>query len=144
MYLLGSDAFKDLASRDRSRAVFGWLAGARPGPSQLFASVISLGVLAFTIEQQPAPERDHWRRLLAEARRDFAGQGALIDIDAAIAAEWSRLRGLLLHYDDGEEVGDDELLVVATALARDLTLVARREGYHQEIADRTALQLVEP
>ena len=144
MYLLGTDQFGDLASLDQERAVFAWLATATPRRNELFVSVLSIGVLANTIEGKDNPERDNWRRLLSEARRQFNDAGLVIDVDQSIVDVWAALRGLGLDYDDGEAVGDDELLVVATAIARDLTLVTRPEAYHQKIADRTTLKLVEP
>lgn len=144
MYLLSTDEFCDLASRDESRAIFPWLDRVKPGRHELFVSVISLGVVADTVEAEATLTRGHWRRLLSEARRQFAERGCLIDVDPSIVDFWAGLRGLGLNYDDGDQVGDDALLVVATAIARDLTLVARLERYLEEIADRTTLKLVEP
>lgn len=144
MYLLATEQFADLTSRDANRPIARWLKTAAPGRIELFISVISIGVVADSIEDQPSPDRGNWRRLLSEARRQFADHGCIIDVDQAVAEAWAGLRGIRLNYDDGEPVGDDMLLVVATAIARDLTLVTERQAFHDEIADRTTLKIVEP
>jgi predicted nucleic acid-binding protein len=144
MFLLGSDTFRDLASRDRSRKVFIWLTATHPGQSQLFASAISVGVVAYSVEQLPSTDRDHWRRLLSQARRQFENEGGILDVNAQDALEWARLREFDLRHDNGDEVGDDDLLVIAAAISRDLTLVTVREAYHEQIVQGTALSLLEP
>ena len=149
MYLLSTQVLADLVSRDPDRKVFGWLARARPSGSELFASVISFGIVASSIEDLPKHGRGEWRRLLQEGRRPFLEQGTLIDVDLPIVDTWAAsLRGLqLLEADDGGEgaaLGDDERLVIATAIARRLTLVAPPEPYLDALCDRTALAVVAP
>jgi hypothetical protein len=41
-------------------------------------------------------------------------------------------------------VGEDERLVIATAIARGLTYVSRRRAYLDEICERTKLTVVTP
>jgi predicted nucleic acid-binding protein len=144
VYLLGADQFQEVASRDRDRAIFKWLATSAPGRNDVFVSVLAIGILSHSIEDLDNPERDNWRRRVSEARQQFNATGSVIDVDQSIVDVWATLRGLSFNYDDGEPVGDDELLIVATAIARDLTLVTQVQGYHREIADRTTLKLVEP
>ena len=66
MYLLDSQQVMDLLSRDSTRQIFEWLAETEPRQTDLFVSIISVGQIADTIEQMPARERNHWRRLLNE------------------------------------------------------------------------------
>ena len=146
MYLLDSQQVMDLLSRDRTRPVFEWLAEAKPRQTDLFVSIISLGQIADTIEEMAPNERNHWRRLLQEGRRDFEEQGSLIDVDAAIVDAWQAgLRGRHLGDipDADEELGEDDRLIVATAIARDYALVTYGSPVFSEIAQRTSLTLVE-
>ena len=69
MYLLDSQQVMDLLSRDSTRQIFEWLAETEPRQTDLFVSIISVGQIADTIEQMPARERNHWRRLLNEITR---------------------------------------------------------------------------
>ena len=113
MYLLSTAALGDLVSRDEARPVFGWLNANRPGATELFASVVSFGIVASSIEDLPKHDRGEWRRLLQEGRRRF-------------------------------DLGEDERLVIATAIARSLTLVSPARPYLDEICDRTTLTVVNP
>ena len=150
MYLLGSQEFADLTSRDEGRTIFRWLKATPLGSSDLFVSALSIGILANTIEDLPPSERQQWRRLLAAARREFDALGAIIPVDLEIADAWSaHLRGRDLFEEDPitgdrELLGEDTRLIIATAIARNLTLVTRREPYHDEIIDSTTLTVVEP
>jgi predicted nucleic acid-binding protein len=145
--MLNTQCFTDLASRDPDRTITRWLAETRPAGSELFVSVVSLGIVSASIEHLPAAERGAWRRLLAEARRTLLERRALLQVDLDVVDAWSTLRDLEIFEDDGDgpaPVGEDERLVIATAIARDLTLVAARVGYLDVIADATTLKLVEP
>ena len=149
MYLLSTAALGDLVSRDEARPVFGWLNANRPGATELFASVVSFGIVASSIEDLPKHDRGEWRRLLQEGRRRFVEQGTLIDVDLPIIETWaSSLRGLEVmdQAEDGErfDLGEDERLVIATAIARSLTLVSPARPYLDEICDRTTLTVVNP
>jgi predicted nucleic acid-binding protein len=150
MYLLGSQEFADLTSRDEGRTIFQWLKATPLGSSDLFVSALSIGMLANTIEDLPPPEREQWRRLLAAARRQFEALGGIIPVDLEIVDAWSaHLRGRELFEEDPaagyrEMLGEDTRLIIATAIARNLTLVTRREPYHDEIINSSTLTIVEP
>jgi len=146
MYLLDSQQVMDLLSRDESRQIFDWLAEAKPKQTDLFVSIISLGQIADTIEQLPASERNHWRRLLQEGRREFQEAGSLVDVDAAVVDAWqANLRGQHLADIENadEDLGEDDRLIVATAIARNYTLVTAGSPVFSQIAERTSLAIVE-
>jgi len=142
MYLLDSQVVFDLFSRDRDRPIFQWLDEARPSDKQLFISVISLGQIAHAIEELSPQQRNQWRRLFQEGRRVLEDQGSLIDVDMAIVDVWqSSLRGnrLIEVPDAEEELGEDDRLIIATAIARNYVLVTPGSHLIEEVAQRTTL-----
>ena len=150
MYLLGNQQVADLISRDQARPVFGWLAQARPGPNELFVSALSIGQVAHMVESLPAIERGPWRRLLAQGRRSLEAMGSVIDVDLAAVDVWAGgLRGADLIDEDlasGERypLGEDDRLVIATAISRNYSLVTRSTPVLDAIAGFTTLTIVEP
>jgi len=142
MYLLGSDALGQLIGRNRARPVFAWLETAKPTEHQIFASVVSFGVVGDSLEALEEPARGHWRRLHAAAQQQFEQLGNLIDVDMAIVRAWQGLRSLSLQRDAGGDVGVDERLVIATALARGYSLVAPPEAYLAALANQTTLTVI--
>ena len=150
MYLLATREFADLASRDRDRLIFRWLEATKPGEKGLFISAVSVGIVASGIEDLDKHARGAWRRLLAEARRNFVDASGVIDVDLPIVDVWaSELRGLDLIDEDpdtGERwsLSEDERLVLATAIARQLTLVSQPRPYLDEVCERTTLTVVHP
>jgi predicted nucleic acid-binding protein len=150
MYLLGTQEFADLASRDPVRPIVSWLKQVQPSRNDLFISAISVGILHNSVEAMQQQERENWRRQLTQAKRTFAGAGGIIDVSMDIVETWaSSLRGLDLIEEDpttGDKVqlGEDQRLVVATAIRRGYTMVTRRVPYLDEIAISTTLTVVEP
>lgn len=147
MYLLDSQQVMDLLSRDAGRAIFRWIDATKPGRNDLFVSVLSLGQIADTIEHMAPGQRNHWRRLLQEGRRELEEAGSLIDIDMPIVDAWqTNLRGELLADIDGaqEDLPEDDRLIVATAIARNYTLVTASAEVIDKIAERTSLTIMEP
>lgn len=146
MYLLDSQQAMDLLSRDHSRAVFRWLREAEPRQNDLFVSVLSMGQIAQTIEGMAQSGRNHWRRLLQEGRRAFEEAGSIVSVDMAIVEIWQHdLRGAAIadipHADD--ELGEDDRLIIATAIARNCALVTTGSPIFAELLKRTSLTLVE-
>lgn len=146
MYLLDTQQVMDLFSRDQARPVFQWLKETKPGKNDLFVSVLSLGQIAYAIEDMAAAPRNHWRRLYQEGRRNLEDAGSIIDIDAGIVDIWQaslrsdRLAGI---NDANDELGEDDLLIFATAIARGYAFVSKSSLLLQEIATRTTLILIE-
>lgn len=146
MYLLDTQQVMDLFSRDAARPIFQWLEETKPGKSDLFVSVISLGQIAHAIEDMGVTPRNHWRRLYQEGRRDFEEAGGVIDVDAAIVDVWQAgLRGdrLIDVADAEEELGEDDRIIFATAIARGYALVTTGSRQLQDIAERTTLTMIE-
>ena len=147
MYLLDTQILMDLLSKDQSRAVFNWLGTVKPGRNDLFISVLSLGQIAHAIEDMEPADRNHWRRLLQEGRRLFEDAGGVIDVDAAVVDVWrANLRGCLLSDIEtaDEDLGEDDRLIIASAIARGYTLVTESTRAITEIVERTSLTTVEP
>ncbi|MFG1393470.1 PIN domain-containing protein [Xanthobacter agilis] len=146
MYLLDTQQVMDLFSRDEARPIFQWLEETKPGKGDLFVSVISLGQIAHAIEDMSVSPRNHWRRLYQEGRRDFEEAGGVIDVDAAIVDVWQAgLRGDRLIDVAGaeEDLGEDDRLIFATAIARGYALVSSGSRQLQDIAERTTLTMIE-
>lgn len=136
----------DLFSRDETRPIFLWLNEVRPQKSQLFASVISLGQIAQAIENMDPPGRNQWRRLYQEGRRSLEETGGIIDVDVSIVDAWhANLRGSLLDdiSDSDDELGEDDRLILATAIARGYALVCVGSSVFTTISQRTPLAIVE-
>ena len=152
LYLLGSQqGVADLVSRDRARPIAEWLLATRPGRNDLFVSAISLGQVAHMIEAMPTSERQPWRRLLAAARRSWTSQGSIVDIDMSIIDIWAReLRGTRpcgrksRKSGDRFQLGEDDRLVIASAIARGYSLVTQRTELLEKVAQTTTLTIVEP
>jgi predicted nucleic acid-binding protein len=150
MYLLGTQEFTDLASRDTACPIFAWLQEVKPSQTDLFISAISVGILHSSVEALQQQDRENWRRLLAQAKRSFDNAGGIIDVDMGIVETWAgSLRGLDLIEEDPAtggkvQLGEDARLVVATAIRRGYTLVTRRVPYLDDIAISTTLTIVEP
>jgi predicted nucleic acid-binding protein len=144
MYLLNSQVVFDLFSRDENRPIFQWLSESVRDVRQLFVSVISLGQIAHAIEDLPPQDRNNWRRLVQEGRRVLKVRGSLIDIDMDFVDVWeSSLRGnrLVDVADAEEQLGEDDRLIIATAIARNYVLVTPGSRLIEEIAERTTLAI---
>jgi predicted nucleic acid-binding protein len=145
MYLLDTQTLFQLFSRDNTQPVFAWLGETRPGPDDLFLSVVSLGQMGHTIELMPPSERQIWRRLLQEGRREFEDDGGVINVDFAVVDIWqSELRGNLLDPVAGaaDLLGEDDRLVLATAIARGFTLVTPHHPVIEALTGHTSLTAV--
>lgn len=140
MYLLDSQVVMDLFSRDEERSVFSWLKEER---RQIFISVLTIGQLNNTVDDMLEPTtRNHWRRLCQEGARTLEEQGSLIDIDKNIVEIWqANLRGNRLEKipQAGDLLGEDDRLIIATAIARNYTFVTMPSQLISEIAKHTAL-----
>jgi predicted nucleic acid-binding protein len=146
MYLLDTQQVMDLFSRDATRPIFHWLEGSKPRRTDLFVSVISLGQIAQAIEDMDAAKRNHWRRLHQAGSRDLENAGSVIDVDAGIVEVWqANLRGDRLGdlADADDELGEDDRLIFATAIARGYALVTAGSRLLLEIAERTTMTTLE-
>ena len=146
MYLLDTQQLMDLFGRNKDKLIFSWIEMAKPTDAELFVSVVSFGQIAHAIEVMSGGQRSHWRRLFQEGRRRLEELGSVIEIDGAIIDVWqSALRGYHLADIVGaeEEYGEDDRLIIATAIARNYALVTEGDRVLAEISDHTTLTLIE-
>jgi predicted nucleic acid-binding protein len=147
MYLLDTQQVMDLFGRNQDKPIFAWLAKTQLAETDLFVSVISLGQIAHAVEDMDSQQRNQWRRLVQEGRRKLEELGSIIDVDGAIVEVWqSDLRGDRIGDIEGgdENYGEDDRLIIATAIARGYALVTEGDRVLTEIAERTTLTLIEP
>lgn len=143
MYLLDTQQLLDLFSERQDRPIFAWLTQARPGQNGLFASVVSLGILAHGVERLAPSDRSHWRRLYQEGRRKLEDQGGIVFVDYAVVDAWQgALRADAFIPPNGKSIGEDQRLVYATAIARNLTLVTAASPVIDQLTRDTAMTAV--
>lgn len=105
---------------------------------EIHVSTISLAQALAAIEQTEPPERDAHR----EALRGYLGMvrsfANLVAFEEQAAMRWCALkpRAFRMTTPSGKEVwmSDATLMVVATAIALNLTLVEPAQAYHGEVA----------
>jgi hypothetical protein len=117
MFLLDTMVISENFKRYSFPAVIDWLRARTP--ETIFVSVITFGEIAAGLEKQRMTDTDAFGRLAAwldETRRDYAAR--TIQINTDVAVRWGRLYTQLKRR-------DTDLLLAATALAFDLTLVTR-------------------
>ena len=98
------------------------------GEDGLSISVITLGELLDGIYYGTDPLR-HLRGF-----RDFLEFVAVVNVDESIMARFARLRGQMRQ--SGQSIGDFDLIIAATALEHDLTLVTRNLRHFTRIPRR--------
>jgi hypothetical protein len=115
--LLDTNVVSELRKRRPDRNVLAWYAAV--SSDDLFLSVLTIGEIRLGIERLRTKDAaqaeiiEHWLRVLQVAYRD-----RLIDVDAAVAAEWGRI-----NAPDRLPVIDG--LLAASAKIRGWTLVTR-------------------
>lgn len=90
----------------------------RESPEDVAVTSITVAELLYGAEKtaSPARKRDAWKAVLAPFQ--------VIAFDREAAEQHARIRYLLRH----KPIGDRDLLIAATALAHDLTLVTHNAG----------------
>lgn len=117
MFLLDTMVLSELGKRNPTPQVAGWLDEA-PTES-LHASVVSFGEIAMGIEMKRASDPafcDYLDQWSSEARLTFAER--TMPVTTQVALRWGRLAMQLRRR-------DMDLLIAATALEHDLTVVTR-------------------
>ncbi|MDR0826629.1 MAG: type II toxin-antitoxin system VapC family toxin [Desulfovibrio sp.] len=121
MYLLDTVVLSELRKTVRNPGVSAWIADKKD--SELFLSVISIGEIARGIERQTRQAPDFAGRLqLWLERLLFVYRDRILPVDIQTARRW----GLL-----SSQVGNSgpDILLAATALERDLSIVTRNERH---------------
>ncbi len=142
-YLLSTEALLDFIAKYPNGPVAKWAAGV---PQQYVnISVISVAQAQIAIsELRP----DDSNRTPLTINLDFVTASAesedrLRDIDRPAAGRWATIAPLDLRRRAGGALGTDTRLVVATALAHDLTLVVARDHWTDALKGH-GLRIVDP
>lgn len=142
MYLLGTQALADVVSNAQT-AVRQWVLTEDLPDDEVVASAASFTLLRSRIGRHPGPDRGLWERLFLNTLRRFRASDCVLPVSLDIALRAAELRNPAL-YGNGRRPGDLYLLVVATALDEDLTLVDNRQTYHSEFESRHGLSFLNP
>ena len=132
MYLLDTVVLSELRKKERNPGVTAWISG-RPDQT-LFVSVVSIGEIAKGIAQQ-----DKQNSEFAKTLRQWLGKLLLLykerilPVDIPIARRWGELS--VQANNSGADI-----LLAATALEHNLTLVTRNEKHFT----LTELKIINP
>lgn len=141
MFLLDTQALTDFVRGDDNPARK-FCVTAENQKLEIGASVVSLGALKAEIDQFTDPsERETWEKRFDIALNKFEDRDQLFDVEKRIAIEWSIIKNMPLYTEEDEELGDDERLVVATALIDRLTLVTSFPHRYNLVTDRRGLRI---
>jgi predicted nucleic acid-binding protein len=124
MYLLDTQALADLVSGG-DNATRSFASQAEAEDREVRVSVISLGALRAEIDAIIDPaERENWDRRFQITFSRLRSDGRILDVELRISLEWAILKNMGDLVDKGgREIGDDERLVIATAIIERLILV---------------------
>ena len=128
MYLLDTDALSSLRRRRRHPQVERWMAD--QNPSDVYISAMTVGEIERGIVRQERRNPPFARDLTDWLRGviDFYGD-RILNVDMSIARRWGRLSAQIGHE------GTD-LIIAATALEHDLTVVTRNVRHFQPTGAR--------
>lgn len=119
---------------DTDTCVF-WLRGrsnvqtrlAAVGPEALAVSTITLAELRYGADCSTQPNANH------QAIDDFASGLTVLGVDAGIARRFGQIKATLRRQ--GNLIEDFDLLLAATAMAYDLTLITSNTAHYNRVAD---------
>ena len=145
-YLLGTQALVD-AARNETTAIHRWADDEQLAEDQVVASVVSFTLLKHEVDSLNPGRRAPWQRLFNAALARFRACDSILPVNLDIALRAVELRSLSLETDMAghrESLGDLGILVAATALEEHLTLVDRRQPYHQALESAHGLSFHDP
>ena len=145
-YLLSTQALAD-AIRNSDTAVNRWAVAEDLAEDEVVASAVSFTVIKRGIELLAPAERAIWRRVLTAKIKLFHDCQAIrpISVDIAVrAADLDTADMKTTVHGRTVPVGDLGLLVVATALEEQLTLVEQRQPYHAKLESEHRLAVFDP
>ena len=145
-YLLGTQAFADAVRNDNTTAVYRWVDEKNLDLEEVSVSAVSFMVLKGTIESLDAGRREIWRTLFERAAKSFERSGRVKPVSLRIATRAAELSASFGTGGgaQGPAVGELGLLVLATALDEELTLVDKRQPYHDDLEQVQHLSFVDP
>ena len=142
-YLLSTEALLDFIAKYPDGPVAKWAASV---PQQYInISVISVAQAEIAINEL-APDDPNRAPLTTNfefVRAIAQSEDRLRDVDGAAAGRWATIAPLDLRRKAGSELGTDTRMVVATALAHDLTLVVARDLWTDALKGH-GLRIVDP
>ncbi len=142
-YLLSTEALLDFIAKYPNGPVAKW---ARSVPQQYInISVISVAQAEIAINELPPsdPNRAPLTVNLEYVTAIAESEDRLRDVDRTAAGRWAAITPLDLRRKAGSALGTDTRMVVATALARDLTLVVARDNWTDALKGH-GLRVVDP
>ena len=142
-YLLSTQSLLDRLSAKNSYPVYDWLNTQRTEDTSVSISVVSIGYARARIEMlTDTADRKKYEFILNTIVNGFKKSG-ILHVDESIATSWATLLGVddrPERYQSGRggsrrvKLSDADLLVVATALKRNLTLVEPAQPYHADFS----------
>lgn len=142
-YLLSTEALLDFIAKYPNGPVARW---ATSVPQQnINISVISVAQAEIAINELPPgdPNRAPLTTNLEFVTAIAESEDRLRNVDRTAAGRWAAIAPLNLARKAGGALGTDTRMVVATALARDLTLVVVRDNWTDALKGH-GLRIVDP
>lgn len=142
-YLLSTEALLDFIAKYPGGPVATW---ATTIPQKYInISVISVAQAEIAIDEllPNDPNRQPLTTNLENVKTIAASEDRLRNVDSAAAGRWAVITPLSLRRTAGGELGTDTRMVVATALALDFILVAKRDIWTNTLQAH-GLRIVDP
>ena len=145
-YLLGTQALVD-AARNEETSIHRWADTKQLSEDEVVASVASFSILKREVDSLNADRRAPWQRLFNATLARFRACDSILPINLEIALRAAELRSMSLETNitgQLEVLGDLSVLVAATALEEHLTLIDRRQPYHESLESSHGLAFYDP
>ena len=146
-YLLGTQAFVDAVSNRTDDPVHRWVRDRDPDLDEIAVSAVSFMLFKRTVDHLNLPERGDWQVLFESAVKRFEAENRVRPVSLRIAVRAAELSGRQLKTTIGGRsaaLGELGLLVLATALDEEFTLVDRRQYFHEVVEQKDGLIFVDP
>lgn len=122
MYLLDTVAVSETSKPSLHPGMSSFLAGIQE--PTLYISVVSIGEFVYGWQKLPlGKRREAFREWALQTEEQFSGR--VISVDSAISAIWGEIRATTRQ--NGYNIGLPGLLIAASAIRHDFTVVTRNE-----------------
>ncbi|HFD87593.1 MAG TPA: hypothetical protein ENJ35_07950 [Gammaproteobacteria bacterium] len=124
-YLLSSPVFASFFKKDDDRInqVMNKIR-----PDDIMISVVTLGIIRDAIDRRPPVERNRFEPYFRDGKNAFNGR--TIPVDEKVIEQWARIRSLRLTRTTSsgppDQFGEDEKLIIATAMDRGLVYLGHK------------------
>ena len=146
-YLLGTQALVDAVSNRDTDPVHMWVRDRDPDVDEVAVSAVSFMLFKRKIESLGASARGDWQLLFDAAVAKFEGGNMVRPVSLRIAIRAAELSSRGLQTAAGGQpvtLGELGLLVLATALDEEFTLVDRRQLFHSVVEESDNLRFLDP